>query len=260
MKNRLKEKIQNKEVALGTFMFTYSPTVMEILGHSGFDFVIIDTEHGPTGAMDTVLLEQIIRAAEVSGTVPLVRLPERSKVMTQKVLDAGAKGIVVPWIQSKEDAAEAVRDAKYPPDGHRGACFLTRPTGYSSKFTPDYWEKANEHILVVPLIENQKSVDNIEGILGVKGVDFVFFGGRDYSMSCGFAQVNNPKTQGARELLMKKCDEYDVPLANFLYAPFEESVANSIGNGAKILVAGGDVALLLQICSELRKVGDKVAG
>jgi 4-hydroxy-2-oxoheptanedioate aldolase len=259
MENPLKEKLRKKEVALGTFMFTYSPTIMEILGHSGFDFVIIDTEHGPTGAMDTVMLEQIIRAAEVSGTIPLVRLPERSKVMTQKALDAGAKGIVVPWIQTKEDAEEAVRDAKYPPTGHRGACFLTRPTGYSSKFIPDYWERANENILVVLLIENQKSVDNIEGILSVEGVDLVFFGGRDYSMSCGFAQVNNPKTQNARELLMEKCDQYDVPLAHFLYAPFEESVADSIGKGAKVLVAGGDVSLMLQICTELKKVVDKIA-
>lgn len=259
MENPLKEKLKNKEVALGTFMFSYSPTIMEILGHSGFDFVIIDTEHGPTGANSTLMLEQIIRAAEVSGTVPLVRLPERSRIMTQKVLDAGAKGIVVPWVQTKDDAEEAVKDTKYPPTGHRGACFLTRPTGYSSKFKPDYWEKANENTLVVPLIENQKSVDNIEEILSVEGVDFVFFGGRDYSMSCGFAQVNNPQTKSARELLMRKCEEHDVPLAHFLYAPFEESVANSISKGAKVLVAGGDVSLMLQICSELRKVVDKVA-
>ncbi|TRO59739.1 hypothetical protein E2P71_01005, partial [Candidatus Bathyarchaeota archaeon] len=112
MENKLREKLARGEVALGTFMFTYSPTVMEILGHSGFDFVIIDTEHGPTGISDTITLEQIIRAAEVSGTVPLVRIPERSKVMTQKALDAGAKGIVVPFIQTKEDAELAVKDAK----------------------------------------------------------------------------------------------------------------------------------------------------
>lgn len=102
-------------------------------------------------------------------------------------------------------------------------------------------------------------MDNIEEILSVEGVDFVFFGGRDYSMSCGFAQVNNPQTKSARELLMQKCEEHDVPLAHFLYAPFEESVASSIGKGAKVLVAGGDVALMLQICTELRKVVDKVA-
>jgi 4-hydroxy-2-oxoheptanedioate aldolase len=259
LENKLKEKLENGGVALGTFMFTYSPTVMEILGHSGFDFVIIDTEHAPTGISDTITLEHIIRAAEVSGTVPLVRLPERSKIMTQKALDAGAKGIVVPWVQTKEDAEEAVKDTKYPPMGHRGSCFLTRPTGYSSKFTPDYWESANENTMVIPLLENQTALDNIDEILSVPGLDFIFFGGRDYSMSCGFAQVNNPVTNAARELLIKKCDEYGVPMANFLYSPFDESVKNSIAKGARVLVAGGDVSLLLQICQELRQVVDNVS-
>ena len=259
LENKLREKLGKGGVVLGTFMFTYSPTVMEILGHSGFDFVIIDTEHAPTGISDTITLEHIIRAAEVSGTVPLVRLPERSKVMTQKALDAGAKGIVVPWVQTKEDAEEAVKDTKYPPMGHRGSCFLTRPTGYSSKFTPDYWESANRNTMVIPLIENQKGLDNIEDILSVPGIDFIFFGGRDYSMSCGFAQVDNPVTKAARERLIEKCNEHGVPMANFLYSPFSESVKNSVEKGARVLVAGGDVSLLLQICRELRHLVDSVS-
>ena len=239
-------------------MFTYSPTVMEILGYSGFDFVIVDTEHSPTGITDAITLENIIRAAEVSGTVPLVRIPERSKIMTQKALDVGAMGIVVPWIQSGEDAKEAVKDAKYPPIGHRGSCFLTRPTAYSSRFTLNYWESANQNTLVVPLIENQTAIDNIDDILNVPGIDFIFFGGRDYSMSCGYSQVNNPATNSAREILMKKCEKYGVPLAHFLYSPFEESVKNSIMLGAKVLVAGGDVSLFLQICKDLRSIVNKI--
>jgi 4-hydroxy-2-oxoheptanedioate aldolase len=258
MENKLKKKLKEGKVVLGTFMFTYSPTVMEILGHSGFDFVIIDTEHAPTGISDTTTLEHIIRAAEISETVPLVRIPERSRIMTQKALDAGAKGVVVPWVQTKEDMEEAVKDAKYPPIGHRGSCFLTRPTGYSSKFTPDYWELSNENTLVVPLIENQTALDNIDEILQVQGVDFVFFGGRDYSMSCGFAQVNNPITNSAREHLLKKCKIYKTPLAQFLYSPFSESVEKAVEKGAQVLVSGGDVSLLLEICRELRKVVDKI--
>lgn len=259
MKNPFKKMLRENKVTLGTFLFTYSPTIMEILGHSGFDFVIIDTEHAPTGPLDTVMLEQIIRAAEISGTVPLVRIPERSKIMTQKVLDAGAKGIVVPWIQSKEDAEEAVKDAKYPPKGHRGSCFLTRPTGYSSRFTPEYWDEANDSIMVVPLIENQTGVDKLDEILQVEGVDFIFFGGRDYSMSCGFSQVDNPQTKSARKHIIEKCNHHNVPMANFLYSPFDESVKHSVKQGAQILVAGGDVSLLLQVCKELRKVVDEVA-
>ena len=140
--------------------------------------------------------------------------------------------------------------------GHRGSCFLTRPTGYSSKFTPDYWESANMNTMVIPLIEDQTGLDNLDEILSVPGIDFIFFGGRDYSMSCGFAQVNNPVTNTAREQIIRKCDEHGVPMANFLYSPFDESVKNSIAKGAKVLVAGGEISLLLQICTELRKVVD----
>ena len=78
-------------------------------------------------------------------------------------------------------------------------------------------------------------------------------------MSCGYAKVNNPTTIAARELLIQKCDEYNIPMANFLYSPFDESVRNSIEKGARVLVAGGDVSLLLQICKELRKVVDTVS-
>lgn len=252
--NKLKEKIEKGEVVVGTFLFTPSPTVMEILGYSGLDFVIIDTEHAPTGILDATLLENIVRAATVSGVTPLVRLPERSKVMTQKALDAGAMGVVVPFIRTRLDAEEAVKDAKYPPMGHRGSCFLTRPTGYSAKFTPEYWEQANENTMVVPLIEDQTGVDNAEEILSVEGVDFLFFGGRDHSMTSGYPTVDNPATRKARGHLSRVCGEHGVPLAHFLYAPFEESVRKAIGNGARVLVAGGDNALLLHVCRGIVEV------
>lgn len=251
IKNRLKEKIQEEKVVVGTFLFIPSPTVIEILGYSGFDFAIIDTEHSPTGSLDTVLLENIIRAAEVSGIAPLVRIPERSKIMTQKALDSGALGVVVPWIRNKEDAIQAVKDAKYPPDGHRGSCYLTRQTGYSAKFTPDYWSQANENTMVVPLIEDQIGVDNIEDIISVEGVDFIFFGARDYSMSSGYPSVDNPATRKTREHLKKVCKKHKMPLAHFLYPPFEVSVKKAINDGAKVLVSGGDNALLLHTCRTL---------
>jgi len=113
--NSLKEKIRAGQVVVGTYLFIPSPTIMEILGYAGFDYVIIDTEHSPTGCLDAQTLENIVRAADVSGVVPLVRLPERSRIMTQKALDAGAMGIEVPWVKTREDVENAVKDAKYPP-------------------------------------------------------------------------------------------------------------------------------------------------
>lgn len=253
MKNPLKEKIKNKEVVVGTFLFSSSPVVMEILGLSGLDFVIIDTEHGPTGTVDTQRLATLIRAAETAGTVPLVRIPERDRIMTQKVLDSGAKGIVVPWINTGEEAAEAVAFSKYPPRGVRGACYLTRGANYSIGFTEEYWNDANENTMVVPLIENQEGVDNIKDIITTPGVDFVFFGGRDYSMSMGHPVVNNPDTRNAMMHLEKVCREHDVPLARFLYPPFEESTKIAIKEGFRVLVAGGDVSLLAHASQNLVK-------
>ena len=253
MRNRIKEKLDAGEVVVGTFLFTPSPTVMEILGYSGLDFAIIDTEHGPTGAMDTVLLQNIIRAAQVSGITPLVRLPGRSKEMTQKVLDAGAMGIVVPFIQTREDAEQIVQDAKYPGMGHRGSCYLTRPTGYSALFEPEYWSKANQNTMVVPLIEDQTGVENAEEILSVDGIDFLFFGGRDHAMTSGYPAVDNPATKAARQHLSRVCAKHDTPLAHFLYPPFEESVKKAKENGARVLVAGGDNSLLLYVCRNVVK-------
>jgi len=252
-KNALKGKISEGEVTVGSFLFTPSPTVMEILGYAGFDFVIIDAEHSPTGALDTVNLENIVRAGEVSGTIPLVRIPERSRITTQKVLDAGALGVVVPMIQTRREAEEAVLDAKYPPLGHRGSCYLTRPTQFTAAFTPDYWAEANSNTMVIPLIESKTAVDNLEDILSVDGIDFLFFGARDYSMSQGHPTTDDPETKRAIEHVKDVCERSGVPLARFLYPPYDRSVRQAMDEGFRILVVGGDVALLYQACRDVMK-------
>jgi 4-hydroxy-2-oxoheptanedioate aldolase len=259
MINKVKEKLQKGQVILGTFLFTPSPTIMEILGYAGFDFAIIDTEHAPCGALDATTLEDIIRSAEVSGITPLVRIPEQSRIMAQKALDSGALGIVVPAIRTRDDVIQAVRDAKYPPEGHRGSCYLTRATRYSSAFTPEYWSDANRNTIVVPLIENKEAIENIEDILSVEGVDFVFFGSRDYSMSIGQPTVDNPETRNALRNLDNVCRRKGVQLARFLYPPFEESVKRAMDEGARILVVGGDVSLLYYIGREIAKIVQKEA-
>lgn len=243
--NPLKEKLGRGEVIIGTFLFTSSPEVMEVLGHAGLDFVIIDAEHGPTGTLDTVLFGHLVRAAESAGVVPLVRLPERSRVMTQKVLDAGAMGVVVPMVETADEVRGIVRDCRYPPAGDRGACYLTRAASYSAGFTGGYWEEANRSIMVVPLLESRTAIDNLEEIVQVEGVDFAFFGGRDYAMRAGHATVDNPDNRAAMRRAHELCEKYGVPLARFLYPPFDESVKKAIKDGARVLVAGGDVSLLM---------------
>ncbi len=254
MRNKLKDKIKDDRVAVGTFLFTPSPTVMEILGYAGFDFAIIDTEHAPTGPLDTATLENLVRAAEVSGIVPLVRLPEHSRIMTQKALDSGALGIVVPGVRTKEEAIQVVRATKYPPEGDRGCCYLTRVTGFTSAYDEGYWSRANQNTMVALLIENREAVNNLEDIISVDGIDFLFFGPRDFSMSQGYSTVDNPVTKEARAHVEEICHRNEMPLARFLYPPFEESVKKSVDEGARILVAGGDVALLYQASREITNI------
>jgi 4-hydroxy-2-oxoheptanedioate aldolase len=224
---------------------------MEVLGYSGLDFVIIDTEHGPTGTIDTNRFGNLIRAAETAGVVSLVRLPERSTIMTQKVLDLGAMGVVVPMVETKEEVENIVKDCRYPPTGNRGACYLTRAAHYSAGFTGDYWEEANKNIMVIPLIESKTAIDNLEKIIQVEGVDFAFFGGRDYAMKAGYSTVNNPENKRALEHAQTLCEKYGKPLARFLYPPFDESVRNAVKEGSKVLVAGGDVSLLYSVTSTM---------
>jgi 4-hydroxy-2-oxoheptanedioate aldolase len=251
MENKLKESIKGNKVVIGTFLFIPSPTVMEILGYSGFDFVIIDTEHGPCGSIDTETLEHIIRAAEISGTTPLVRLPSYSKIMTQKVLDSGALGIIVPGIKTREDAVQMVRATKYAPEGDRGCCSLTRATRYFSAYSEDYWSKANQCTMAIPLIENEEAIKNIEEIVTAKGIDFIFLGPRDLSMSLGYTDVNNPLTKKYIEKVELICEKKDMPLAHFLFPPYKESINNLVDKGAHILVVGGDVGIIYQASKDI---------
>lgn len=103
------------------------------------------------------------------------------------------------------------------------------------------------------MIENKEAVDNLEDIISVEGIDFVFFGPRDFSMSLGYTDVKNPETRRAFKYVETVCRLGKMPLARFLYPPFEESVRRSIDEGARILVAGGDVALIYQASRELVK-------
>ena len=245
MKNQLKRKIKEGRTVLGTLVFIPSPAVIEVLGRAGFDFAVIDTEHTTISPYETAMIENMIRAAELSGITPIVRIPEPSKVMTQKVLDAGAQGVMVSGIKNKSDALKIVRDAKFPPRGERGCCSVTRPTGYSADYSEAYWEEANNEIMVIPLIETQEGVDNLEEILTVEGIDWVSFGPRDYTMSIGYTDVNNPKTLKASEHVTAVCKKHGVLVDQFVFPPYDVAVKQARDRGFNVLTAGIDLSILL---------------
>jgi len=180
--NKLRETMETGKLAIGMFNYTASPAFVEILGYSGFDFVIIDTEHT---SIDFRTAEHLIRAAESSGITPLIRVYENTCSLINKALNFGAKGIVVPHVNTEEQAKLAVQFTKYPPVGARAACPGTRAAGYSIENWKDYYAQANRDTLVILLLEGKEALENLDALLSVSGVDVVFVGPWDLSQSLG---------------------------------------------------------------------------
>lgn len=182
MKNALKEKIKHGEQVLGAFLGIYSPPLVEMLGYAGFDFVVIDDEHG---AFSSSELENIIRTADSVGLTPIVRVSYDPSSI-QKALDRGAKGVQVPMVNTKEDALEVVRRTKFPPYGDRGVSYSIRPARYGKDSGKSYLDECNENIMIIVHIETSEGANNFEDIVSVNGIDLVFIGSTDLSVSMGY--------------------------------------------------------------------------
>lgn len=189
-RNKLKEKINKGEAVIGTWNTLSSPLVTEVLAQSGLDFQIIDLEHGPF-VMDQIHLH--VSSCEGSQCTPLVRIPENSDWMALQALDQGAYGVVVPHIESTEDAKALAEATKYHPQGSRGFTPFSKAGGYTGADISGYVNKAIHETLNIVIIESKKGLDNLEEILKVDAIDIVYFGAYDLSQALGFpGDVQHP--------------------------------------------------------------------
>jgi 4-hydroxy-2-oxoheptanedioate aldolase len=196
----------------GPFSKTSDPAIVETLGHAGFDFIILDTEHGPN-SVGTV--QNLIRAAQLSEMAPIVRIPSGDYEMIGKALDVGAAGVQVPQISCADDVKAAIEHAKFAPLGMRGVCRFVRAAGYSSMNKADYFNRANESLLIIQ-IEGQAALDNLDEILAVDGVDIVFVGPYDLSQSLGVpGEVEHPLVIERMKQIVKACLDNNVFVGNF---------------------------------------------
>jgi 2-keto-3-deoxy-L-rhamnonate aldolase RhmA len=179
--NLLKAKLGRGETTLGIWVTLESPTITEIAVTLGLDWVVIDTEHGHLDYKEVV---EHIRATRNSPTTPLVRIPETTPGIIKRVLDLGAHGIIVPQVNDAQEAAQAVRYAKYPPDGVRGVGG-ERATRWGLDLQAQT-ALANRETMVIPLIETVSGGRELESILDVVGIDAVWLGPADYSASAGY--------------------------------------------------------------------------
>lgn len=185
----LKEKIKAGDMVLGCFLNFYSPPLVETIGMAGYDFFVLDNEHGSFSPHE---IECMIRAADAVDLATIVRV-DYDNSSIHKVLDMGAEGIQVPKVNTRMDAETVVKRAKYPTEGERGVGFSSRSARLSREKGAAYIKKANENVLIVVQIETPQAIDNIEEILATPGVDIAFLGKMDLSASVGFpGEVLNP--------------------------------------------------------------------
>jgi len=196
--NTLKQKLQAGKTVFGAMITFASPPVVEMLGHMGFDWVLLDNEHGSI-TLDTA--EDCIRAAELAGTAPIVRPAANRPEIIAPFLDRGAWGVQIPHVNTREEAQAAVAASKYVPAGQRGLFSGGRAAQYGmSGSTQQYVDRANAQTLVCLMLEEVEAIANIDEIVTVQGVDVLFIGSGDLSASMGYAgQQAHPEVQALME-------------------------------------------------------------
>ena len=247
MINQLKRKLAGGGVALGTFITLNCPDLVEIAGLAGFDYCIIDTEHGP-GNPESI--QHMIRAAELRGMAPIVRVTDTAPTTILRTLDVGAAGIQVPQVNSPETAENVVRSAKYFPKGDRGAC-LTRSSRYG--FVPgvaEYFEEANRETLVIVHCENRQGLECLDGIAAVDGVDVVFVGPYDLSQSFGIpGQIYHPVMVDAVARALAAAKRAGKPAGIFV-GSVEEAKAR-IEQGFSYIAYSTDSLVYAEVCRNI---------
>lgn len=248
--NALKEKLDQGEVTLGLFVPFYAPPLVEIIGYAGLDFIIIDNEHG---CYTDAQIEELVRAAEVAGVTPIVRVSYDTAAI-QKALDRGARGVQVPMVNTRSDAEAAVRRAKFPPAGTRGAAYSVRAAKFGNLNGKAYLDAADANTLVSVHIETMEAVNNFDDIISVPGVNIAFIGPTDLSVSMGYKAEGpgHPDVKAVIEDLLRRGKEKGIVMG--VMASSIEDIPRCASLGARFitLVASG---LFAAKCKEMVQVG-----
>lgn len=238
--NKVRKALLERKLTLGTWIQLGHPGVAEIFANAGFDWIAADCEHTD---IDVANFTALARGAYGRGSVMLARVRENNIMAIRQVLDAGAGGVIVPLVNNAEEARNAVKAAKFPPEGIRGyAYFRGNNWGVDAA---EYARNANRDIAVVVMIESKEAVENIDGILSVEGVDGIFIGPYDMSASYGIVgQLDHQIMKEAFRKINESCSRHQKTAGLHVIVPTEDSIRRAIDEGFTFIALGIDSLMI----------------
>lgn len=239
--NPLREALANGETVIGARAVTASPTVVDTYGSLDLDFVWLDTEHTGHSPYDSLSLNQLVRASRAADIEPLIRLSDADPGMVRNVLDTGIRSILLPRLKTAERTREVLEATRYVYDdgpGERGVG-ASLPNNWG-EHTAEYVRESDDTVLAGVLVETASAVEQIDEILAVPGIDFVFLGPGDLSVSMGYPmETSHPEVQAALTRVREACAEADVPVGGM--AGDVDSLVSEVEAGTQIIRVGDDV-------------------
>jgi 2-keto-3-deoxy-L-rhamnonate aldolase RhmA len=244
----LRHRLQRGEAVLGQMVLElFSPGIGPMLAASGMDFVIFDMEHG---RCDITLLAEMLAACRGTGIFPIARVPDVAFAPLSRPLDLGARGVMVPRVETRQQAEEVVSALRYAPQGKRGVAMGIAHDLYQAGGA-EFFATANEQTLVILLLETEKAFENLEDIVSVPGVDVAWVGHYDLTVSMGIpAQFDHPRFLASMESLVAACRRHGVA-PGFLPAT-PELARHWISKGFRMISLGSDVGVFLSSMRNFR--------
>ncbi len=252
MENRVRQILTGGGKALGTFFEIGGCSAVECLGISGLDFLIIDTEHGPFDVESTM---DFIRAAELKGITPFVRVKDVTRPSILKMLDIGAKGLIIPCVNTVDEVRKIIEYGKYYPAGKRGF-FFGRAASYgydaAAKNIDTWFDSSNRETLLIPQCETTGCLENIEEIVNTEGVDGIFIGPYDLSIGMGKpAQFSDPEFLAAVDRILKACA--DAGKFSFIYTVSTAAAKEYLRRGFSGVAVNTDVSVYINAFKSIIK-------
>jgi 2-dehydro-3-deoxyglucarate aldolase len=250
----LKMKIKKCKPTFGSWITLPDTAVAEIMSKSGFNWLTIDMEHSP---ITLEMAQELIRVIELCNVVPLVRVGENNPNLIKRVMDAGSHGVIVPMVNSIDDAQKAVNAAKYPPKGTRGVG-LARAQDYGLSFK-EYKSWSDKNSIVVAQIEHKDAIDNLEDILTVDGIDASIIGPYDLSASMGYpGEFTRTEVKNAINKYIKTCKKLKKPAGFHVIPPYSIEIKKKLKEGFSFLAFSLDTLFLGEkLKEELKNTGVK---